>query len=176
MSKMARIMKLSALISVFLTLIFALLKITPLTITAATFSYHLLMRLGVGFIIDKLMHNRADYYHSWFRQHRFEKALYAFLRVSRWKAALPSYEPELFDRHQHSWDEIAQAMCQAELVHEAISVLSFLPLAASVWLGEPAVFAITSVLAAAFDMLFVILQRYNRPRILKIIERLQQRS
>lgn len=34
-----------------------------------------------------------------------------------------------------------------------------------------AVFIITSVLSCMFDMIFVIMQRYNRPRLVKIIER-----
>ena len=64
----------------------------------------------------------------------------------------------------HTWDEIAQAMCQAELVHETIVVLSFLPVAASVWFGAAAVFLVTSLAAAAFDLMFVMMQRYNRGR------------
>ena len=35
------------------------------------------------------------------------------------------------------------------------------------------VFIITSVLAALFDLTFVMIQRYNRPRILKLIGRLE---
>ena len=65
----------------------------------------------------------------------------------------------------HTWDEIAQAMCQAELVHETIVILSFLPILAGIRFGAYPVFIITSVLAAAFDMMFVIMQRYNGPRI-----------
>jgi len=174
-SPMARTMKLAALLCVALTVAFALLKLTALAITAGTFSYHLLMRLAVGFAFDRTLDNHVDYRHPWFRVRRFEAALYERLRVGKWKAALPTYAPEVFDRHRHSWDEIAQAMCQAELVHEVIAVLSFVPVAASVWLGAPAVFIVTSVLAAAFDLLFVIIQRYNRPWVLKIVERLQSR-
>lgn len=173
---MARFMKSAALAAVALTVVFALLELTPLTITAATISYHLLMRLAVGGIFDLTLNNRMDCRRRWFRVGKFEAALYERLRVSGWKAKLPTYDPGLFDRHRHSWEEIAQAMCQAELVHEVIVVLSFLPVLASVWLGETAVFVITSLLSAAFDMLFVILQRYNRPRILKIAERLKKRA
>lgn len=173
---MARCMKLSALAAVILTMVFALLKQTALTITAATFAYHLLMRLTVGFVFDKTLNNHVDYRHGWFRPREFEAQLYGHLQVARWKKNLPTYAPELFDRHRHSWDEIAQAMCQAELVHEVIVVLSFLPMLASVWLGAPVVFAVTSVLAAGFDMVFVIIQRFNRPRVLQILLRLEERA
>ena len=41
---------------------------------------------------------------------------------------MPTYDPTLFGPQIHSWDEIAQDMCQAELVHETIVVFSFLPI------------------------------------------------
>ena len=60
--------------------------------------------------------------------------------------------------------------CQAELGHETIVVLSFVPIVAGHWLGGYLAFIITSILAAMFDMMFVIMQRYNRQRILKLIK------
>ena len=42
---------------------------------------------------------------------------------------MATFDPTLFDPALHSWEEIAQAMCQAELVHVVIVVLSFVPLA-----------------------------------------------
>ena len=84
---------------------------------------------------------------------------------------MPSYEPELFDPQKHTWNEIAQAMCQAELVHETITFLSFVPVLFAIWFGQLPVFLITSLLAAAFDMQFVILQRFNRPRVVKFINK-----
>lgn len=67
--------------------------------------------------------------------------------------------------------EIAQAMCQAEIVHEIIIILSFVPIAFIPRFGAAPVFIITSLLAAELDLSFVILQRFNRPRILKISRR-----
>lgn len=173
---MARAMKLCAALSLVLTVLFALLQQEALAITAGTFAYHLLMRLAVGFVFDRMLNNHVDYTHPWFRLHSVETRLYERLRVGKWKASMPTYDPDAFDRHKHSWDEIAQAMCQAELVHETIVVLSFLPLAAIPFLGGGAAFVITSVLAAGYDMLFVFMQRYNRPRILRIVERMKARE
>ena len=59
----------------------------------------------------------------------------------------------------------------AELVHEGIIVLSFAPILASLAFGATWVFVLTSVLAACYDMLFVVMQRYNRPRILRLMEK-----
>lgn len=84
---------------------------------------------------------------------------------------MPTFVPELFDTKKHSLDEIAQAMCQAELVHETIIILSFAPILLTIWFGDFWIFLITSVLAALFDLCFVIMQRYNRPRIVKLIKK-----
>lgn len=84
---------------------------------------------------------------------------------------MPTYDRTLFDPQIHTWEEIAQAMCQAELIHETIALLSFLPIAAGIWFGAYPVFIVTSVLAAGCDMLFVMMQRYNRQRIMNLMKR-----
>lgn len=145
--------------------------ILSLAITAGTICYHFTMRLIVGSMYNLLMNNRADYRKSWYQQRTWEPGLYEKLQVKNWKGKMPTYDPDLFDPRKHSWDEIAQAMCQSELVHETIVVFSFLPIFASVWFGSIGVFIITSVIAAGIDMAFVIMQRYNRPRIIRIAER-----
>ena len=147
--------------------------ILSLAITAGTICYHFAMRLLIGLLYNLFMKNRADYRKPWYRLKSWESALYKKLHVKAWKRKIPTYNPELFDPRKHSWDEIAQAMCQSELVHETIVVLSFLPILASLWFGSPGVFIITSVLAAGIDLIFVIVQRYNRPRIMQMIGSLQ---
>ena len=84
---------------------------------------------------------------------------------------MPTYDPKVFDSKLHTWDEIAQAMCQAELVHEVIVLLSFLPLFAAIPFGAFPVFLITSLISALYDLSFVIMQRYNRPRVVRIFEK-----
>ena len=168
-------MKIIAGAAVVLTAIFtAIYHINPLgifltiAITAGTISYHFCMRLLVGGIFDLVLHNRVNPNKKWFRVGKTEQKLYEVLKVKKWKNHLPTYDPDAFDKRQHTWGEIAGAMCQAELVHETIAVLSFLPILASVWFGTEAVFAATSLCAALFDLSFVMIQRYNRPRVLKI--------
>ena len=139
-----------------------------MAITFGTIAYHLLMRLAVGGIFHTFMGNRADCSKKWYRLHSWETPLYDTLRVKTWKGRLPTYDPDLFSPKKHSWDEIAQAMCQAELVHETNMLLSFVPLLAAPKLGAFGVFLSTSVAAALFDSLFVMMQRYNRPRVLRL--------
>lgn len=100
-----------------------------------------------------------------------EAALYEKLGVKKWKAKLPTADASLFDPRLHSWEEIAQAMCRAERIHAANALLSLLPIAAGTLFGAWPVFILTSLLSAALDTLFVIEQRYNRYRVMRIIEK-----
>lgn len=169
------------LITLFVTFIFVTFVVVyrstandvalTLAITFGTISYHFIMRLFVGFVINLCLHNHVDYRARWFRVSDVEQKIYKKLGVKKWKGKMPSYDPGSFDHTVHSWDEIAQAMCQAELVHELIIVLSFVPILASIPFGTLGVFVVTSILAAGFDAIFVMMQRYNRPRIVNIIRR-----
>ncbi len=142
-----------------------------LVITLGTTAYHLGMRLLVGMLFNAAMHNRADLDKGWYQTQPWEDKLYRLLRVREWKGRLPTYYPESFSPRRHSWEEIAQAMCQSELVHEVNVLLSFVPLLAVKYFGSFYVFLLTSIAAASFDLLFVIMQRYNRPRVLAIARR-----
>lgn len=164
----------SVLLTIVSILLYSILEIDlaySLAITFGTITYHFLMRLVVGFIFDTFMKNQADYSKKWYQNKPWEKKLYKRLNVKRWKSRLPSFQPDYFNPEKHNWHEIAQAMCQAELVHEVIVVLSFTPIICSYWFGALVVFIITSLLAAIFDMVFVIMQRYNRPRIIRLIKK-----
>ena len=172
----------AALVSTTATLLFALLqKISgadawlSIAVSCGTCAYHFIMRLLVGTAVNGVMRNRANYRARWFISWPFEQKIHRFLRVGKWKKWMPSYQPELFSM-QKPLNEVIQAMCQAEIVHEIIIPLSFLPLLAVRWFGAFPVFLITSFLAASVDAAFVLMQRYNRPRILKLMQRLQNRQ
>lgn len=84
----AKIIKISALFLVLLTVIFLIIyqyipntAILSITITLGTISYHFLMRLTVGYVINGLYHNEFDYNKKWFREKRFEKHLYEVIKV-----------------------------------------------------------------------------------------------
>lgn len=180
---MAKNLKLIAVLSAAATICFSVLYnavpseiLLSLAITFGTFTYHFAMRLLVGLLFNSVMQNKADYTKKCYQVSRLEMTIYEKLRVKSWKRRMPTYNPELFDPHMHTWNEITQATCQAELVHKTIAVLSFLPIIAGVWFGAYPVFIITSVLAAACDMTFVIMQRYNRQRLMKLLERENKRN
>ena len=177
---MEKTMKIISVVSILALICFSLAYLftdvnffLTLAITFGTVAYHFCIRLIVGSFFNIIMKNKADYTKKWYRVSDSEQKLYKALKVKKWKSRLPTYDKDIFDASKHSWDEIAQAMCQSELVHEVNILFSFVPVIASVWFGEFAVFLITSVLGAAFDLMFVFMQRYNRPRVIKLINRKQ---
>ena len=171
---MEKVMKKTAVIAFVSTLAFCLLYrismnslIFSLAITFGTIAYHVIARLLVGSVVGLLMKNKADDTKKWYQVSATEMKLYQKLKVKKWKNKMPTYNKDTFDISKHSWDEISQATCQSELVHEINVVISFVPIIASVWFGSFWVFFITSILSAIFDLMFVFMQRFNRARIKK---------
>lgn len=168
----AKVVKLCALIGCTLCALFAVLYryfeyrvLLSLAITAGTTGYHFVMRLLVGWLVARCVRKPLDPDSFRFRQRNFERKLYRTLRVRRWKGQMPTYNPHEFSIEENTPEQIIQNSCKAELVHEWIVAASFLPLLFSILWGEFAVFFITSLLAACFDCCFIIMQRYNRPRL-----------
>ena len=145
--------------------------IFSVAITFGTIFYHLCVRLAVGSAVDARYHNRMDYTKRWFAEKAFEQKLYKTIRVKKWKKRLPTFNPQDFDLKSRSATEIIQVTCQAEVVHEVNMVLSFVPVVFSVWFGSLGVFLLTSIAAFCFDSIFVIIQRYNRPRLMRLIRK-----
>lgn len=172
------------LITVFLLIVFAIFLpvfiitqnavVEILTITIGVTLYHFAMRLAVGTVVNFIMKNKANYKNGWFCEKGFENKLYKLIRVRKWKKYLPTYNPDTFDTTQKTVEEIIGATCQAEIVHEVIMVLSLLPIAFIPFLGGAAAMIITSVFAMLIDSMFVILQRYNRPKLVRVMERFQK--
>ncbi len=88
---------------------------------------------------------------------------------------MPTYNPDDFSLKKHTASEILKTMCVSELVHESIVVFSFAPLLVVPVFGEFWVFFLTSLTAACYDMLFVLLQRYNRPRMQYLASKYESR-
>lgn len=130
--------------------------------------YHFGLRIFFGEQTKKL---RIDYTHPWYKERGFEKHLYRLLLVKKWKRKVLTFEPDNYDLKKVSLEELATNMAKSELDHwinELISVLSLL--FALLW-GQTAVFAVSAVLAMLCDAQFIVVQRYNRPTVLRLINR-----
>lgn len=169
-----RVMKSTAAATLAVTVSLALLNhffprewLLSTAISTGTVFYHFAMRLAVGWAVPRMMpHPR---HRKWFQQRYFEPKLYEILHVKSWKDHMPTYSPSSFCLKTNTLEQIVHNCCVSEAVHEIIILLSFVPLAFTIWWGAFPVFLITSVLAAAFDCCFVIMQRYNRPRLVRIL-------
>lgn len=140
-------------------------------VTFLTISYHFSMRLIVGEAVTVIYRNREFNLDSaGFRIHSFEKELYQRLNVKKWKVHMLTAKPEQFNLRENSMDDLLHNMAQAELVHRIIMVLSFVPLLLIIPYGAPVVFIVTSIAAGWIDLQFVIIQRYNRPRVMKLLK------
>lgn len=137
-----------------------------LSVTSGTILYHIFIRIIVGDFVPKSF----KYNSWWFVERRFEKGLYKAIGVKKWKGKMPTYDPAGYAL-SNDYEAIANMMCRNEIVHEINMLLSFIPILFSIYVGKPIVFVITSIIAALVDSVFVIMQRYNRPRLVKIINR-----
>ena len=112
---------------------------------------------------------RADSW--WFRPKAWEAPLYRFLRVKAWKKSALTYDPREFSLKEHSIEEVINNMCHSEAVHELSAALAFTTLLLAVPFGAFPVFLLTAILAAGIDLAFAAIQRYNRPRLMRIRDR-----
>ena len=76
-----------------------------------------------------------------------------------------------FDIKKHSMEEIVLATCRSEIVHELNALVSFVSLLFTLFFGDFFVFLFTAIAAACLDLVFVIMQRFNRPRLARMIKK-----
>lgn len=175
------VMKSAAVIALVLTVAFSLLCrlfptgwILSAAISAGTTCYHFAMRLLVGTIVPRCIRHPMN--RRWFQQKSLEPKLYETLKVKRWKDHMPTYDPASFSLRENTLAQIVDNCCVSEAVHEVIILFSFVPLLFTLLWGAFPVFLITSLLAAAFDSCFVIMQRYNRPRLVQTLSKKEAKA
>jgi len=143
---------------------------TVLWIGVVTFMimYHFWVRLIVGYFSKSIKINMD---HWWFKEKSFEKKLYKFLRVKQWKKKVPTYNPDHFSVKDRTLVEIVTNMTQAEVDHWLNQLISLSSMLFALLWGEAWIFIITAIAAMLFDGQFIIIQRFNRPRLLRLIRK-----
>lgn len=139
--------------------------------------------LGVlSFVAGRLVPKR------WFHADRFpwrcrpsEQKLWKLLRVKKWQAKVPDMSrifPKLMPAKKmtkENFDNLPRMLeetCVAECTHTLLSVLGLAML--KIWPGAGGVL-ITVIYIALGNLPFIIIQRYNRPRLQKLLM-MQQRK
>ncbi len=142
-------------------------------VSTFTIMYHLWLRIIMG-NVTKLFGIRYD--HPWFHSLPFEKKLYKLLRVRYWKEKILTYDPAAFSVKNHTLEEIATTMSKAETDHWINELISLSTLLFALLWGELWIFLITAIFAMLFDAQFILVQRYNRPIVLRLIEKRKVRK
>ena len=119
-------------------------------------------------------HNTIDFNHWWFKEKRFEKYFYKILMVKKGKKFMPTYDKKSFSFQEKSLKEIIGTTCQAEIVHELMLVEALIPLILIIPYGKAIIFISTTLLCIFIELVFIIIQRYNRPRFVKLYLRGQR--
>ena len=144
-------------------------------IVAFTIMYHFWVRIIMG-NVSKLFKKHINYKQWWFREKRFEKEFYKLIRVKDWKGKALTYNPESFSLKDNSLEAIANTMTKSELDHWINEIISLSTLLfALIWVHFW-IFLISALAAMIFDSQFIIIQRYNRPRVMRILKRQEKKK
>ncbi|MBR5538292.1 MAG: hypothetical protein IKU61_00185 [Clostridia bacterium] len=130
--------------------------------------FHFGLRILFGEITKRF---KINYRHPWYKTRSFEKGLYKLLKVRKWKDKVLTFEPDNYDFQNRTLEQLATTMAKSELDHwinEIISIVSIF--FTFIWGCFPAFF-ISAVAAMLFDAQFIIVQRYNRPVVIRLMER-----
>lgn len=135
-----------------------------------TIMYHFWVRIIMGNVL-KLFKKHITYKQYFFKEKKFEKKFYDLIKVKSWKDKVLTYAPQEFDLKENSLETVANNMAKAELDHWinsliSISTISFGFISNVFW-----PFIVSAIFAMVFETQFIVLQRYNRPRVVKIIQR-----
>lgn len=141
-------------------------------IVAFVILYQFGLRLLTGQLNNRL---EIDPMHPWFKVKGFEKPIYKALKVKKWKKNVPTYNPELFVITERPLEDIAKSMAKVELDHWANVAISLSTLLFPLLWGKFWLFFIVAVLCILFDMQFIAIQRFNRPRVLRSLKRAEER-
>ena len=133
-----------------------------------TIYYHLQMRLLMGNVTKLIRLNPES---AFFRERKFEKKLYKLLRVKKWKGKALTYNPELYDVSKRTPYEIACATAKSETDHWINILIALSTVVFGIIWGNLPIFLLTVLPIALFDGQFIAIQRYNRPRLLRIASR-----
>lgn len=139
-------------------------------VAAFTALYQLWLRLALGKAVGRFK-SRIRYDGWLYRERKFEKKLYKALRVKKWKDKVPTFNPELFVLSDFTMEEIAVTMAKVETDHWVNVLISLSTLLFALIWGAWWIFFAVAMAAIAFDGQFIAIQRYNRPRVVRLINR-----
>ncbi len=147
--------------------------------------WYLILTGVIAFFAGRLLPKR------WFRPDLFPYRSYGFERdgriyeklgIRKWQnkvpdmsRVLPKWMPakNLSGNYRERMPRMLQETCVAELIHSLLCVTGLYCLKLYPGIGGILIYVLYAVF---FNLPFILIQRYNRPRLLKLTKRLQQES
>ncbi len=143
--------------------------------TITTIAVHFVIMIISAPAIKLIFNKNFNYDSFWFKSKKGEASLYVFLKVKSWKNRLPIYNSDDYNLKTHTADEIISNMCHAELVHELIALTSYVSIILGKWILDYDILLITSFIYSCFHIMFALVQRYNRQRLIILKIKLDNR-
>ena len=154
-----------------------------LYITALLALFWLAINIAVPWLVRFLVPKKYFNENRWlFKERKFESSFYRKIKVTKWKDKLPDAGKLIhFQRDSLPCDITEEYInrfitecCIAELGHLTVGIVGFSSLFFVFFIpGDKkmehlGVFLLLAVMDMAIQMLFIIIQRYNRPRLIKL--------
>ena len=135
-------------------------------------SFMILYQFGLRILFGEIT-NRIEFNYnlSFFKRKPFEAKLYRLLCVRSWKDKVLTFDPDKYDFENRTLHQLASTMAKSETDHWFNVLISLFGILFSLVWGLFPVFLAVSILAILFDAQFIVVQRYNRPIVLRLKER-----
>lgn len=91
--------------------------------------------------------------------------------VRKWKDKVLTFDPSAYDFKNRTLEQLATTMSKSELDHWINEIISVFSIFFALLWGSWCVFLITAIIAMLFDAQFIVVQRFNRPIVLRVLER-----
>lgn len=139
----------------------------------------------VGFLFGRLISRwQINPDKGLFRCYKIEKngAIYEKLNIRMWQKKVPDMSriaPFLMPPKNLSGDyaerlpTMIQETCVAEITHVVVSILGLRCL--KIWPGMGG-FVVTAVFILIFNVPYILIQRYNRPRLIRLYDKIRKRE
>ncbi len=142
-----------------------MLIIGVITVNAA---YQTVTRTLISTVCDGMFQEGINSSSEWFKTSEAEERLYEIVRIKSLKPNLPKTERTDFSLRTHGIQDIIDVGCEIEIEHEISIAVSILGTLVAIPFGYEWIFGIVAAGAVLYDMVYIAVQRYNRPRLEKV--------
>lgn len=133
-----------------------------------------IVQVGLGLVVFNFPPRWYDYRRPCFHVSTREEAFYRSIRLHRWKKYLPEYPG--IGRHRFAKRHLDEtkpdylrrfitSTCRVEMVH----VIVMLPLPFFIIWNSPFMFSLNIIYCVAMNVPFWMIQRFNRPRLVRLL-------